>query len=302
MLLSSHMKRYCITVCIIACFAMALVGCGKKKNLEDMVLVHMGNKTMTLGQFNDRIDKLPSYYRTVVEKNKKRYLDEVIMEMLLYEEGVRKGFDRDKEVTDLVRQAKKKIVITKLISQEIEGKIKVDENDIRGYYDEHKDDFKTPEMYRASHILVGTEKEAQDIESELAKGGNFAQLAAAHSIDATSSRGGDVGYFKLGQIIPDFEKACLRLKVGETSGIIHSQFGYHIVRLTDKKEPSIEPYDKVRPLIEAELEKKNRAELFDNLVLDMKEKYGVKIDDDAYATLSPDTGKGVQGDEIKHNG
>ena len=158
---------------------------------------------------------------------------------------------------------------------------------MKKFYDEHKDEFKTPEMWRASHILVADEKEAKAMLDELAKGAKFEDLARAHSIDATASRGGDVGYFRAGQLIPDFEKACLKLDVGQTSGIVQTQFGYHIIKLTDKKEPGVKSYEEAKRAIEAELKKKKRSELFNALVLRLKNKYGVEVNENVFEKAVP---------------
>ena len=230
---------------------------------------------------------MPAYYQNIASKNPKRYIEDIIVEMLCYEEGVRKGIDRDKEVKEVVNEAKKKIVMAKLIKNEVEDKIVVTEDEMKKFYDEHKDEFKTPEMWRASHILVADEKEAKAMLDELAKGAKFEDLARAHSIDATASRGGDVGYFRAGQLIPDFEKACLKLDVGQTSGIVQTQFGYHIIKLTDKKEPGVKSYEEAKRAIEAELKKKKRSELFNALVLRLKNKYGVEVNENVFEKAVP---------------
>jgi len=249
------------------------------------VLATVSNKTITLKEFKARIAKLPPSYQGIVEKNKKRYLDEMIMETLLYEDAVRKGLDRDDEVKEVLKEARKKILVAKLIKSEVEDNIRIADSEARQYYESHKEDFMTRPLWRASHILVSSEKEAQDILDKLSGGASFEELAKSRSIDATASRGGDVGYFRTGQVVGEFEKTCLGLKVGESSGIVHTQFGYHIIKLTDKKESMLEDYEKVKPVIENELKKKKRSELFDRLVLRLKEKYGVQIKEDAPSVL-----------------
>jgi peptidyl-prolyl cis-trans isomerase C len=204
---------------------------------------------------------------------------------MFYEEAIRRGIDRDREVRDVLNEAKKKIYIAKLIKSEVEDKAKVSEKEMRDFYEENKEKFKSPAMRRASHILLATEKDAQDVLDELAKGADFEALAKARSMDATASRGGDVGYFRQAQVVPDFEKTCLELKVGETSGVVHTQFGYHVIRLTDIKEPAVKSFEEAKRFIESELKKKKRGELFDKLVVDLKAKYGVKIEEDALASL-----------------
>ena len=269
------------------------IGCARKESPDDKILAKVSNRTITVRDFKSRAAKMPSYYQNIIEKNKKGYLDDVILEMLLYEEAIRNGVDKDKEVKDILEAARKKIIVAKFIKNEVEDKIRVADSETKQFYEYHKDDFKSPEMWRASHILVSTEKEAMDMQDVLTKGANFEELAKAHSIDATASRGGDVGYFRAGQLVPDFEKACLKLNVGQVSDIVHTQFGYHIIKLMDKKEPAIERYEKVKSVIEGELRKRKRSELFDALVAKLKTKYGVEIKEDVFKSLgTPDEGTG----------
>lgn len=279
------MKRISFFLIILGICGALCAGCAKRPTGEDKVLAKVSNKLITLKDFKDRIGKLPVYYQNIVNKNKKRFLDETIVEILFYEEAIRKGLDRDREAKEVIAEAKKKILIAKLIKNEVEDKIKIGDDEIRGFYETHKEDFKTPELWRASHILVATEENAKDILNELSKGANFEELAKARSMDATASRGGDVGYFRIGQLVPDFEKACTKLNVGEISEAVHTQFGYHIIKLTDRKEPAVEDLEKVKRAIEEELRKRKRSELFDNLVLNLKNKYKVTIEEDVFKTL-----------------
>ena len=285
MMLYSMRKKSLFPYIVILILAMAPIGCAKTPSPDDKVLARVSNKSITLKELKSKMAKTPSYYQNIVDRNKKRYLEEVIMEMLLYEEAVRRGLDKDREVMEVVNEARKKILIARLIKNEVEDKTEVGEVETMQFYEANKERFKSQALWRASHILVANERDARDILDQLAKGASFEELAKARSIDATASRGGDVGYFRLGQVVPDFEKACLKLEPGQTSDIVHTQFGYHIIRLTDKKAPAIQDYENVKDEIAGELKKRRRSELFDKLVLSLKEKYNVEIRDDALESL-----------------
>ena len=279
------MKKTLFCIALILAITAAACGCAKKPSVDDKVLARMSNKYITLGDLKKRIARLPSYYREMIDRNRKRFLDETIVETMFYEEAIRRGLDRDKEAKEVLKEAKKKILIARLIQTEVEEKIKVDDAEARKYYEEHKSEFKSPQLWRASHILVSTEKEAQDTLDQISKGASFEALAKERSMDATASRSGDVGYFRQGQLVPDFESAALKLKPGELGPIVHTQFGYHVIKLTGIKEPSIEPYEKVRARVVEELKKSKRSELFDQLVMDLKNKYKVEVEGDVFKTL-----------------
>lgn len=265
-----------------------LTGCAKKPSGDEQVIAVVSSQPITMKDFNARLAKLPPYYRSVVEKNKKLYLDDMIIEKLFYEEALRTGVARDKEVADLINEAKRKIVISKYIQNAVDSNIKVTELELKEFYNSNKDDFKTPPLWRASHILVPTEEDAKKIMEELSKGANFEDLAKRYSIDATATRGGDVGFFRMGQLIPDFEKVALKLEKGQTSGIVHTQFGYHIIKLTDKREPVAESYDKVRAALEAEIRKRKRDGTVNKLIKDLKSRYNVIVEKDAFGPNQPE--------------
>ena len=286
----NNLKLFIIIIFSIS--TVALSGCAKKPSPDDRVLVKVSDSVITIKDFKDRISKLPPYYRKIVEKDKKRYLEEMIMEKLFYEAAIRKGLDRDREVIEIVSQAKKKIVTAKLVETEVDANIKITEPEIRQYYEAHKGEFKTQELWRASHILVSTEQEARDILDSLSRGAAFEIIAREKSMDATASRGGDIGFFRVGQLVPEFEKACLKLDIGQTSDVVRTQFGYHIIKLTDKKEAGVEDFDKAKGKIENALKKQQRIELFDKLVVNQKDKYGVEVNEDV---LNEIDGAGQEG-------
>ncbi len=276
------MKRDIIIISTVIISIISVLGCAKKQDANNRIIARVSSQVITEKDLKAKIAKLPPYYQNIISRDPKRYIEDIIVEMLFYEDGIRKGIDRDKEVNEVVKEAKKKIVIAKLIKNEVEDKVSVTEDEIRQSYEERKNEFKTPEMWRASHILVGDRKEAMEVLDELARGGNFEELAKKHSIDATADRGGDVGFFRQGQLVPDFEKAALKLEKGQTSGIVETQFGYHIIKLTDKKESGIQTYEEARRAVEADLKKKKRSELFNALVLSLKNKYGVEVNEAAF--------------------
>ena len=278
-----RLHRYAALFLILS--SSVLTGCGSERAAGDKTLATIANKSITVKDFKDKFSKLPKYYQAVAEKNKKSLLDDMIVESLFLEDAVRKGVDKDKEIKDILEEAKKKIIVAKFVKLEVDDRVSVSEDEMKKFYEEHKDEFKAPEMWRASHILTASEGEAKNILNELSRGGNFEAIAREKSIDATSLRGGDVGYFRKGQVVPEFESACVGLNVGQLSGIIHTQFGYHVIKLTDKKIEALEPYEDVKPRIENVLKLKKRVELFDELVVSLKEKYRVRVEPDAVDTL-----------------
>lgn len=136
-------------------------------------------------------------------------------------------------IDDLKKQMPLQVEIRKLI----EPKVTVTDEEISKYFDENKASFNQEEEVRASHILVKTKEEAEAIVKQLKEGADFAALAKEKSADTGSKdNGGDLNFFKKGDMVPEFSDAAFKLKVGETSGAVKSDYGYHVIKVTDRKE------------------------------------------------------------------
>ncbi len=151
-----------------------------------------------------------------------------------YLEGQGSSLDRFKE--DARKSVADQLTV-EAVRSAVAGEIDPTDDQLEAYFEENRDRYDTEEEVRASHILVKTEEEAQAILDELADGADFATLASERSLDTGSAaNGGDLGWFKRGQMVKPFEDAAFSLKVGETSGIVATDYGYHIIRVTDRKE------------------------------------------------------------------
>ncbi len=125
----------------------------------------------------------------------------------------------------------------------------VTEEEIKAAYDKESAKVTQTERIRARHILVATEKEANDIEEKLKAGAKFEDLAKQYSLDGSKDYGGDLGYFTAPEMVAEFSKVAFALKQGEVSGPVKTDFGWHIIRLDDRKMGAAQPYDQVKSAI-----------------------------------------------------
>lgn len=164
-------------------------------------------------------------------------------------------------ISDLRDYTRRDLVISNFIEQAIVPRQTVGNEESKTFYDQNLDKFSRGEAVRASHILVGTdtatpgEKEAarakaEKLRKELASGADFATLARDNSTCPSSKQGGDLGYFGKGQMVPTFEQAAFALKKDGISEVVETQFGFHIIKLTDRKGAETVPYQEVKPRIE----------------------------------------------------
>jgi len=143
----------------------------------------------------------------------------------------------------------------------------VTEDEISYYYETHMDEYEHPESIKARHILLEDEETANEILEKLKGGADFAEMARQHSTGPTKDKGGDLGYFERGKMVPEFEEAAFALESGEISEIVKTQFGYHIIKVEDKKEGHTDKLEDVRiDIIKSIAEENARIEAYEDAV------------------------------------
>lgn len=152
----------------------------------------------------------------------------------------------------------KELMIEEFLSKEIMQKVNVSPEEVKTYYDSHPESFKRPEQVRASHILLKVDPKADqaqkakikkdlvNIHKKLKKGEDFAALAKQYSQCPSNEKGGDLGFLGKGQTAKAFEETAFSLKPNEMSGVIETEFGYHIVKVTEKKPESTASLDETK--------------------------------------------------------
>ncbi|NDI34139.1 peptidylprolyl isomerase [Chengkuizengella sediminis] len=149
------------------------------------------------------------------------------------------------------------------IEKLFESKIEVTDEEIATYYEENLSFYTEEEQVKASHILVETKEEAEAIMQQINDGADFAELAIEHSTDSGSgANGGDLGFFGRGTMVPEFDEAVFNLSIGEVSEIVQSEFGFHIIKVTDKKEANTPTFEEKQEEIKDELKKVKTSEQY----------------------------------------
>lgn len=276
------MKKVIIAVTAAASI-LALSACNNGTNTDVVVETKAGDVTKD------------EFYNALKDRYGKQILQELVYSKVLAEEIE----VTDKEVKNKLQEIKdqlganfamamqqagfedeeqfKKTLKVALLQEKAGLKdIKVTEKELKEYYNNLK-----PEI-KASHILVEDEKTAKEVETKLKENkASFEDLAKEYSKDpGSAANGGDLGWFGAGKMVPEFEEAAYKLKVGETSPIVKSDFGYHIIKLTDKKE--LESFDKMKKEVELAV-KRSKVEdpaKIDEAVQKIIDKADVKVNDE----------------------
>ena len=285
------MKKIVVMVLLTA----ALFACSQQKQAEQKtqqkgdVLAKVGNTSISSADFYNELQALPDYAREMFagENGKEKFLDEVVKKEMLYQQAMKEGLDKDPKFAKKVEDFKKLTLISELLEKQIMEKAKVSENEAKEYYNKHKQEFTSTSQIKASHILVKTQPEAEKVLARLKKGEKFETIAKEVSIDKPSAaNGGDLGYFSRGQMVPEFERAAVNLKVGELSGPVKTSFGYHIIKVTDKKTGPVIEFDKIKDVITQRLSGEKQKEAFDSYIAGLKKTYPVEVDKAALAKLA----------------
>jgi peptidyl-prolyl cis-trans isomerase C len=236
---------------------------------EDTIAAVIGNKKITVSDFNAIIGYLDSDKQKALEKNpqlKENLLRQIVQTMVIADMAKKQGFDNKPDVKKQLELFTDNFLVNEYLRKEVASKATVSEDDIKIYYDGHKDEFKTSDMVRARHILIKVAPQSSEEEKKKAKvkaesvlkkikdDEDFAGLANNYSDDTSSKlTGGDLGFFARGKMVKPFEDAAFSLKPGEVSGIVETQFGYHIIKLEERKAASTEPLENVKERIQQKL-------------------------------------------------
>jgi peptidyl-prolyl cis-trans isomerase C len=194
-----------------------------------------------------------------LQKIEQKYPNKEEFKKLLSEMGLTES--------DVQSQIARGMAIQQLIDKEVTEKIMVSDEETRSFYDKNPQLFQQPEQVKASHILIKVAPDAPDdqkaearrkieaVQQKVRKGEDFATLAKTYSEGPSGPRGGDLGYFRRGQMVKPFEEAAFSLKPSETSEIVETRFGYHLIKVEDKKPAKKMTYAEVKDRLNDHLKK-----------------------------------------------
>lgn len=187
-------------------------------------------------------------------------------------------------------EARADIAVTRMLREEVAAKAAVTPEQVDAFYRDNPDEFRQGEQVRASHILIAVAADsdaatratarakAEQVLAEVKAGGDFPALARAHSQDPGSAAdGGDLGVFERGQMVGPFEEAAFTLAEGQTSGLVETRFGFHIIRVTSKRPARLIPLDEVRGQVEQYLSERNQQEQAEAFVSVLRMKGRIEV-------------------------
>lgn len=221
-----------------------------KADDSDYVVVKYDGKEIRKSEFDTLWDATfpdgsAPKYSDFTDAEKVELLKNLVRERIILDEAYAKNIDKTDIIKKQLDNAKRQLIAQAYLKTV--GEKLVSEKDVRKQYDLIVEKNKGKKEIHARHILVEKEEEAKDIAKQLKEGADFDSIAAKKSIDTgTGARGGDLGYFTRERMVPEFADAAFKLEVGKVSEPIQTEFGWHIIKVEDKRDQKAPSFDSVK--------------------------------------------------------
>lgn len=242
------------------------------------VLAVVGNREITRRDVDALLHSLNPQTATQFqsEEGMKNLVRELVNQELFYLDAMDNEIDKEQEYLQEVEKVKSNILkqyaLNKLLCN-----IVVSEDEIVNYYSTNKSRFTTPPSVKASHILVDDIEKAKEIEDEIKGGLTFEDAAKKYSKCPSSQQGGDLGFFSAGMMVPEFEKAAFEMEKDQISSPVKTQFGYHLIKVYEKRDETIKSIDEVRDQLKNQLLAQKQQDLYLRKANELKGKYSIKV-------------------------
>ncbi len=288
-------SRFKMTLLFAVSMAM-LISTGSWAKDSDIV-AEVGKYTLTAKQFEEQVKELPPQLQMALRQRpelKKQFLDRWVQVTLLALAARDSRLDRQPDIKRQLEDVANSILARAYLRKEIESKdVNVTDKEVEQYYKVNKDKFRESESVKASHILIKVDKDGDKkaweaakkkagmVREKALKGGSFAELAKKYSDDPGSkNKGGELGYFTKGRMVPEFEKAAFSLKKGEISKPVKTAFGYHIIKLEDIKPAHQKKLSEVMETVRSQLLKDKRRKIMNDVLKQLEKKYKPEVHTD----------------------
>lgn len=247
--------------------------------MDNKVFAKIGNREITSQDLQNFLQNMDPKVATQFTSPDgiKQLIAQLAEQELFYLDAIDKGLDKDSEYLQEVEKVKANVLKQYSLSNFIKS-VTINEVEAKKFYNENKSIFNEPESVKASHILVQEEETANKILAEIEEGKKFEDAAKEYSICPSKASGGDLGFFSKGKMVSEFETAAFSLNKGEIcKAPVKTQFGYHIIKLTGRRDAMELTFSEAEDKVKAELMSKKQEEEYYKKVNELKDKYDVKL-------------------------
>lgn len=249
---------------------------------EEGVLALVNGRQITQSEFETRWEQLSDATRARYEKEggKRRFLDELITRELLMQEARKQGLDQNDIIRDRAQRYREQLILDELLKDLIKVRIELSKEELDAFYEKHAHELLTPLKVQVSQMLLPNLPAAKDLEAQINRGGDFAKFAQRYSIDGkTRAKGGDLGPYRKGLVIPEVDAVIHTLKPGMVSAPIKTDAGYYLVMITALDKEIIQADLAVRERLRQELLNEKRRKRFDDVIADIRAKAIIRLAD-----------------------
>lgn len=239
------------------------------------VLAVVAGEEITKAELDELLKALPREQQMYANNPQFRnqYLEQMIAIRMFAKYGEEQKLNETEEYQTIVENAKRDI-LAQLTMSKVVGAVEVTDEETKDYYEANPKQFQKGESVSAKHILVKEEEKCANILSEIESGAkSFEEAARAYSTCPSSEKGGDLGEFKRGQMVPEFENAAFDAEIGKIVGPVKTNFGYHLIKTEKKTEACVIPYEEVKESIKKQMMQQKQADAYNKKVKELKEKY-----------------------------
>lgn len=257
-----------------------IFSCGQQK---DEVIVKAGSSKLTKKDLQEDIKSLPPQTKAFLAtpEGVNRLKDELIKREVLYEEAKKRDLAKSDEFKRRLEEFKKITLINMLLEQELKNIQQVTEKEAKDYYENNKEQFIKPTEVRLSQIVVKNEEEAKKVYERVDKGEDFGKIAKELSKDEkTKASGGDMGFFKKGQLAPQIENVAFSLKKGQVSMPMNLKGDLYIFKVTDVKGTPVD-FEQIKIQLMEQLKAKKQQDWFNSYIDELKKKHKVEVNEKA---------------------
>jgi peptidyl-prolyl cis-trans isomerase C len=249
---------------------------------EERVVAFVNGKPITQTEFDHEWEDLPDATKARYEKEGGRhvFLRELVDHELLLQEARKLGLDQSDVIRDRVRRYKEKLLKDELLKDRMKTTVELTKEELDRYYDEHAGELLTSLKVRVAQMLLPNYPAAKDLETQVNRGGDFGKFAQRYSIDyKTKAKGGDLGPYRKGLVIPEVDEVIKTLKPGMVSAPIKTEAGYYLVQITALEPEIIQADQAKRERLRQELLYLKRKQYFDSVIAEIKARAVVRMTD-----------------------
>lgn len=229
-------------------------------------LAKIGTKSITDSDVKGLLGNIPEGQKQQINNDaatKVRVVDNIVVEELFVMEAEKSGVSKDKEFQQTLERVRRQLLAQKYLQKSVQPKLS--DSNVKSFFDKNKTKYSQDEVH-AFHVLLKTEAEAKEVYTKAKAGEDFEVLAKKYSKDPSAAQNmGDLGFFTRSRMVPQFADAAFGMKAGEISQPVQTPFGFHVIKVVEKKEGKPVKFDEVKEQVREDLKNESTNELIASL-------------------------------------